>query len=63
MIYNYSQTYFISLASITRAKINLNKHMQHSCFKVMFHMFHFKVILTLHVIMNANDAHAHDLEC
>jgi hypothetical protein len=37
--------------------------MQHACFKVMFHMFQFKIMLTLHVIMNALDAHAHDLKC
>jgi hypothetical protein len=39
--------------------------MQHACFKMMFHMFQFNFTLTLHVIMNAFDAHAHahDLRC
>jgi hypothetical protein len=35
--------------------------MQHVCFKMMFHMFQFHFTLTLHVIKNAIDAHAHDL--
>jgi hypothetical protein len=31
----------------------LDKHMQHSRFNVMFHLCQFKVILSLHAIMNA----------
>jgi hypothetical protein len=45
MICIYNQTCFIGLASIIRTKIYLNKHMQHSCFKVMFHMFQLNAIL------------------
>jgi hypothetical protein len=45
MICICNQTCFIGLASIIRSKVYLNKHMQHLCFKVMFHMFQLNAIL------------------
>ena len=68
MIYNYSQTCFISLARIIRAKITLNKCMQHSCFTSMFHMFQsiVSVIICMirHVWLGCLMMHnMHDLQC
>ena len=68
MIYNYSQTCFIYLVSIIRAKITLNKCMQHSCFTSMFHMFRSMVSVIIymirHVWLGCLMMHnMHDLQC